>query len=351
MTGLKQWLSERAPLEWIHETLLRKTVPRHRHMFWYLFGGLSLFLLVVQVMSGILLTLYYQPTPEHAHESVSQIVNSVPHGWLVRSVHAWSANLLIGTILVHMFSAYLLKAYRKPRELVWVTGVGLLFIILGFGFTGCLLPWDTRAYFATLIGTEVPGSIPLIGSWVVGLLKGSSDIGEATLTRMYSLHVVILPLSALIFCSLHLLLDQYSGASVPIETKTVGRPMRFFPDFFYLDLLAWLVGLLAVIALATMLPWGIGEKADPMASAPIGIRPEWFFLPLYQTLRMVPARFLGLDGEMVVNIIVGLMGAFWTSIPFLDRRAAREARSPIFTLIGICLVGYLMLTIFLAYLL
>ena len=350
MTDLKTWLNERTPIEWLRDALSRKTVPRHRHTFWYLFGGLSLFFLILQAVSGILLTLYYQPAPEHAHESVVQIVNSVPHGWLIRSIHAWSANLLIGTIFVHMFSAYLLKAYRKPRELVWVSGVGLLLLIMGFAFTGCLLPWDTRAYFATLIGTEVPGSIPLVGGWIVRLLRGSSEIGEATLTRMYSLHVVILPLTSLVLCSSHLLLNQYSGSSVPIGTKNEERPIRFFPDFLYRDLLAWLAGLLAIIALATMLPWGIGEKADPMASAPQGIRPEWFFLPLYQTLRMVPARFLGIDGEMLVNTIVGIMAGFWISIPFLDRRAARNARSPVFTVVGVCLICFLILTISLAYL-
>ena len=349
MAGIRNWFNERVPLGWVRDALAGKTVPRHRHTFWYLFGGLTLFFLIVQVFTGILLTLYYQPTPEHAYESVVQIVNTVPQGWLVRSIHAWSANLLIGTLFVHMFSAYLLKAYRSPRELVWVTGAGLLLIILGFGFTGYLLPWDTKAYFATLIGTEVPGSIPVIGAWGVSLLKGSSEIGEATLTRMYSLHIVVLPLSALILGSLHLFLNQYSGSSTPIGAKTAAPPIRFFPDFLYRDLLAWLAGLLAIILLATMLPWGIGEKADPMASAPLGIRPEWFFLPLYQTLRMVPARFLGLDGEMLVNGIVGIMGAFWIAIPFLDRRASRNERSPVFTVIGICLIGFLLLTISLAY--
>lgn len=346
--SMKKWLFDRLPLEWVRENLGSKTVPRHRHTVWYYFGGLTMFFLLIQVLTGILLAMYYQPSPEHAYESVVQIVNAVPHGWLIRSVHAWSANLLIGALFVHMFSTFLVKAYRKPRELLWLTGVGLLLVVLGFGFTGYLLPWDTKAYFATLIGTEVPKSLPIVGSWGVSLLKGSDEIGEATLTRMYSLHVIVLPLTALLFCSLHLLLNQLSGASTPINARMTGSPVRFFPDFLYRDFIVWLIGLLALVALATLLPWGLGEKANPMASAPAGIRPEWFFLPLYQTLRMVPSAFLGLDGEMIVNGLVGIMGIFWVSIPFIDRRASREEHSTTFTVIGICLIVFLLLTIALA---
>jgi cytochrome b6 len=347
---MKNWLEDRLPLEWIRETLGRKTIPRHRHTIWYYFGGATLLFLVVQFASGILLSMYYQPSPEHAHESVTQIVNEVPHGWLIRSIHAWSANLLVGVLLIHMFSVFLLKAYRKPRELLWLTGMGLLLLVVGFAFTGYLLPWDTRAYFATLIGTEVPRSLPIIGNWGVSLLKGSEEISEATLTRMYSLHVIILPLSVLFLCSLHLVLNQISGASEPIGVRTSGVPIRFFPNFLYRDLIAWLIGLLALLALATMLPHGLGEKADPMASAPAGIKPEWFFLPLYQTLRMVPSQFMRLDGETIVNGLVGLMGLFWLAVPFLDKRASRGERSPVFTAIGIVLIVFLLVTMALAYL-
>jgi cytochrome b6 len=347
--SMKKWLTDRLPLEWIREVLSGKVVPRHRHTFWYFFGGLTLFFFLVQLITGILLTMYYQPAPEHAYESVVQIVNAIPQGWLIRSIHAWSANLLVGCLFVHMFSVFLLKAYRKPRELLWLTGIGLLLIILGFGFTGYLLPWDTKAYFATLIGTEVPKTLPGIGSWGVSLLKGSEEIGEATLTRMYSLHVIILPLSALFLISLHLLLNQFAGVSTPINSVQTGSPIRFFPNFMYRDLLAWLVGSLALIALATLLPWGLGEKADPMASAPLGIKPEWFFLPLYQTLRMVPSQFIGIDGEMIANGLVGILGIFWVSIPFIDRRASRNEKSPVFTVIGVCLIAFLLLTIILAY--
>jgi cytochrome b6 len=344
------WFSDRLPIAWIREATAGKSVPRHKHSIWYYFGGLTFFFLVIQLLTGLLLTFYYQPSPEHAYESVVSIVNDVPHGWLVRSIHSWSSNFLIGMLFVHMFSVFLMKAYQKPRELMWLSGVVLLFLMLGFSFTGYLLPWDTTAYFATLIGTEVPKTMPVIGTWGVSLLKGAEEIGEATLTRMYSIHVIFLPLISLIVASFHLLLNQLSGSSVPLGVVERRPPVKFFPNYLYRDFIAWGIGLASLLVLATMLPWGLGEKADPFASAPLGIRPEWYFWPLYQTLRMVPAQVFSISGEFIVNLVVGLLTLFWFSIPFIDRRAARGVRSRLFTAIGILLMGYMALTIGLAYL-
>ena len=154
------WLDERFGAGSVEEFLRHKTVPVHRHTIWYYFGGMTLFLFIIQVLTGILLLLYYRPTPNDAFESVQYIMTQVRFGWLIRSVHSWSANLMIFTAFVHMFSVYFLKAYRKPRELTWVSGMLLLFIVLGFGFSGYLLPWNTLAFFATKVGTEMAGSIP-----------------------------------------------------------------------------------------------------------------------------------------------------------------------------------------------
>ena len=346
---LRKWITERSPLPDILAFLSSKEVPRHRHSFWYYFGGLTLFFFCVQLLTGILLSLYYQPAQEHAYESIRRIVNDVPQGWLIRSLHAWSAHLMVAMILVHMFSVFLVKAYRKPREMMWFSGVVLLLLVFGFGFTGYLLPWDTRAYFATLIGTEVPKSLPLVGSWGVSLIKGADYIGEETLNRMYSLHVIILPLAAVLFITFHLLYNQYSGVSIPVGTSQTRPAIPFFPDFVYRDALAWLAGFAVLIALATLVPRELGEKADPMASAPAGIKPEWYFLPLYQTLRMVPSSLLGINGELIVNGAVGILIGLWALIPFVDRRSAKGLKSPVFTAIGICIIVYLAGTIFAGY--
>ena len=344
------WIDERLPLSQVAQYLSKKEVPRHKYSFWYYFGGLTLFLLLVQVISGILLLLYYQPAPELANESVRTIVEKVPFGWVIRSVHVWSSNLMIASIFVHMFSVFLLKAYRKPRELMWLTGFVLLFLTLGFGFTGYLLPWDSTAYFATVIGTEIPKSIPILGEITVRFLTGANEVGAATLTRMYGIHVVVLPLLTLGFVGLHLVLNQVLGPSVPIGVATRNPGIPFFPNFALRDLRTWVIAFAFIAALALLVPWPIGEKADPFASAPAGIKPEWYFLVLYQTLRLVPSTILSLNGEMFVNLGVLVVSLVWLLIPFLDRKASRGERSPWFTYLGIVAILYMVTMTLLAYL-
>jgi cytochrome b6 len=347
--AISNWIGERLPVRTVSDYLAHKTVPRHKHTFWYLFGGLALFFFSIQIVTGILLALYYKPNPEQANESVRMIMSSVPYGWLIRSIHSWSANLMIGTIFLHMFSVFMMKAYRKPRELMWVTGVALLFISLGFGFTGYLLPWDTVAYFATLIGTEVPKSVPVIGDWGVQILKGGEEVGGETLGRMYTIHTIILPLIALFMIGLHLLLNQVYRTSVPIGARIIDPPIPFFPNFVLRDFISWVVGLAVLLTLATWMPWEIGEKADPLASAPFGIKPEWYFLPLYQSLKMVPATLFSLSGELIVNVLVLLGTFFWVAIPFIDRSSSIEKQSRPFTFLGVIVIAYLVVTIVLAY--
>ena len=343
------WFSQRFDLSDIRIFLERKRVPQHRHSFWYFFGGLTFFFFSVQIITGILLSLYYKPITDQAHESVEFIITQVEYGWLIRSLHSWSSNLMIGSLLIHMFSAFLMKGYRKPRELLWLTGVLLMFLVLGFGFTGYLLPWDTMAYFATLIGTGVPKTMPIVGDWGVGLLKGGAEVGPETLTRMYSIHVIVLPLATLITVCLHILLSQIQGSSVPVGVKETRAAVPFFPNFLYRDLIAWGIGFIGLLALATLLPRGIGEKADMLASAPVGIKPEWYFLPLYQTLKFVPSSVFGMNGELIVNCLVGLASMLWLVVPFVDRESRTEQTSPVFTALGVLLILYLTMTIVLAY--
>jgi len=349
LTQFLNWFDERLPIQGVRSYFLKKEVPVHRHSIWYYFGGLTLTFLVVQILTGILLAFYYKPSPDGAHESILKITNEVPFGWLIRSLHGWSANLMIASMFVHMFSAFLMKAYRKPRELMWITGVLLLFLVLGFGFTGYLLPWDTMAYFATLIGTEVPATLPGVGDWGVTLLKGGFEVGGETLTRMYSLHVIILPLVTLVVVTLHLLMNQVFGPSIPIGTTTSKPAIRFFPNFLYRDLISWIIGLIVLLGLATIYPSELGEKADPLASAPFGIKPEWYFLPLYQSLKIVPSTIFSISGELVVNLFAMIGSAFWMMVPFIDRNSSRGRKSIPFTVLGICLILYLATTIILAY--
>ncbi len=328
------WLEEHFRYTEILALLRKKTVPVHRFSYFYFLGGMTLFLFGIQVVTGILLLLYYRPTPNDAFESVQYIMTQVRFGWLIRSIHSWSANLMILTAFAHMFSVFFLKSYRKPRELTWLSGIALLGIVLGFGFSGYLLPWNTLSFFATKVGTDIPGQIPGIGHWTLTFLRGGEDVTAATLTRFFAFHVALLPGLATIFVGLHVLLVQRFGMSVPpsLEAEWRAKPaahreIPFFPNFLLHELMAWYIVLAILGALAAFLPWELGVKADPFAPAPAGIRPEWYFMFAFQTLKLLPAKIGPIAGDLVGVIGFGMAGLVWTLLPFFDRgKSGRAAR-------------------------
>jgi cytochrome b6 len=277
----------------------------------------------------------------------------VEFGWLIRSIHSWAANLMILALFLHMFSVLLLKAYRPPREITWFTGVGLLAVALGFGFTGYLLPWNELAFFATKVGTEITGAVPLAGTFLVRLLRGGPEVTGATLTRFYGIHVAVLPAITTAILGIHLYLVQRHGMSVPPGVERQGgpnrRPMRFVPDFLLRDAVGWLSALAILAALAAYYPAELGQKADPFAPAPAGIKPEWYFMFMFQTLKYLPAHILGIEGEVVGILGFGVGGLFLLLIPFLDRRTARGEPGRLFTWIGIAIVAYVIVLTYLGY--
>jgi cytochrome b6 len=328
---MRPWFAERLPLAEVEAAIQHKTVPQHRHSVWYYLGGMTLFFFGVQVVTGILLLLYYRPSSAEAYDSVQFIMTRVPFGWLIRSIHSWSANLMVGAAFVHMFSVIFLKAYRRPREITWLSGVLLLFLALGFGFTGYLLPWNELSFFATRVGTDIAGAIPGIGESIVRFLRGGKDISGATLTRFYGVHVAVLPAIATALLGLHLLLVQYHGMSVPPSVeeraKRDGKPVRtmpFVPHFALRDLFGWTIALALLAALSAFLPWELGHKADPFKSAPAGIQPEWYFLWTFQALKYMPAHVLGINGELVAIGAMGLGALALVMLPFLDRNTRRS---------------------------
>jgi quinol-cytochrome oxidoreductase complex cytochrome b subunit len=349
---LRTWLDERIGLADFEYLAKKKQVPVHRHGYWYYFGGMTLFLFAIQVATGILLLFYYRPSAEEAYESIQFLMAEVEFGWLIRSIHAWAANLMIFALFVHLFSVLLLKAYRPPREMTWFSGVALLGLALGFGFTGYLLPWNELAYFATKVGTEITGAVPLVGSFLLRLLRGGDEVTGATLTRFYGIHVAVLPLLVTAILGLHLFLVQKHGMSVPPSVERSGAAPRttpFVPNFLLRDAVGWLCALAVLAALAAFLPAELGKKADPFAPAPIGIKPEWYFMFMFQTLKYLPGHILGIEGEVVGIVGFGLGGVFLLLIPFLDRRAARGAPGPLFTWIGIAIILYVLALTYLGY--
>lgn len=349
---LWKWLDSRLGLADLERVGRKKEVPLHRHTVWYYFGGMTLFLFAVQVATGILLLFYYRPSAEEAYESVQFLMAEVEFGWLVRSLHAWAANLMIFVLFVHLFSVFFLRAYRPPRELTWMSGVVLLALALGFGFTGYLLPWNELAYFATKVGTEIPGVLPLVGPFLRRVLRGGSEVTGATLTRFYGIHVAVLPALTVAVLGLHLYLVQRHGMSVPPGVEREGGPRRslpFLPNFLLRDLVGWLSALAVLAILAAYWPAELGRKADPFAPAPVGIRPEWYFMFMFQTLKYLPSYILGLEGEMVGVVGFGLAGVALLLVPFLDRSSARGVPGRLFPALGLAAVLYMIVLTYLGY--
>jgi cytochrome b6 len=343
------WLEQRLPIRRFRDFLAHKLVPTHHHSIWYYFGGVTLFLYLVQVASGVLLLLYYRPTPDAAFESVRFIVAHVPFGWLVRSVHAWAANLMIAAAFAHLFSVFFMKAYRPPRELTWMSGFVLLGLTLTFGFSGYLLPWNELAFFATKVGTDIVGATPFAGPALRTVLRGGEDVSGATLTRFFGFHVALLPLATTLLLLGHLALVQLHGISEPLGERKDARHMPFYPHFLLRELLVWLGALGVLVGLATFLPWELGHKADPFAPAPGGIRPEWYFTFMSQTLKYLPPTILGFEGERVGILAFGAIFLALFLVPFLDRRVARGVRSPLVSAAGAVLLAFMATMMLLAY--
>lgn len=346
------WLDDRIGFTALLPFLRKKDVPIHRHSFWYYLGGMALFLFGLQIVTGVLLLFYYRPSADGAYESVQFLMSEVKFGWLIRSIHSWGANLMIFMAFVHLFSVMMLKAYRKPRELTWITGVGMLLVILGLGFTGYLLPWNELSFFATRVGTDIAGVLPVVGPFVRTVLRGGEDVTGATLTRFYALHVSVLPALAFLLVSLHVWLVQKLGMSVPPGVEAEGGPkasMKFFPNFFMRDLMGWLAALAILAALAAFLPAQLGTKADPFSSAPAGIKPEWYFMFMFQTLKYLPSHILGIEGDLVGIVGFGVAALVLLCVPFLDRARPGARPSRLWTFLTVCAVAYIIIMTYLGY--
>lgn len=335
------FVEDRIDLTSFRAWIASRKVPQHKHSFWYYFGGLALFVLVIQIITGIMLAFYYSPTPEQANQSVRFIMERVHYGWLIRSIHFWGANFLIAIVIVHMFSTYFMKAYRKPREIMWVLGVIILALILTSAFTGYLLPWTTLSYFGTKIGVSMPLFIPGIGSWLSHLMQGGATVGAATLTRMFTLHTIVLPILWLTFITFHVFLSQVLGISTPRSQIEGGDETKFFPTFMIRQTAVWAGSLAVLLAFVTIFPANLAHEVNPILPAPAGIRPEWYFLFVFQTLRTFSDT-VGLGGITLGAII-------WLLVPFLDRKASRGERSTFFTLYGIALMVYIAAMTIMAY--
>jgi quinol-cytochrome oxidoreductase complex cytochrome b subunit len=213
----KGWFRERTGFDAVWAALFARKVPEAKGaVSWlYTLGSASLFVFLLQAVTGALLAMNYVPSPDHAYDSVSFINQSVLCGGFIRGLHHWGASFMVVLVVLHMLRVYFMGAYKYPREGTWLVGVGLLLIVVGFGFTGYLLPWDQKAYWATTVGTNIAGQTPVIGGFVAKVLKGGPDMGAATLSRFYALHVLVLPAIVLALLGAHLFLVVWHGISEP----------------------------------------------------------------------------------------------------------------------------------------
>jgi quinol-cytochrome oxidoreductase complex cytochrome b subunit len=210
------WLDERLGLNTIYATTLDRKVPKVNWFF--TLGSASLFLFLLQGVTGMLLTIYYVPSPEHAYDSIQYIMTGVSFGWLVRGIHHWGASLMVLVVFLHMLRTYYYGAYKYPREFTWVTGVVLMLATLGMGFTGYLLPWNQKAYWATTVGTSIAGTVPVIGDFIERVLLGGGNLSGVTLARFFSAHIWWLPALLLVVIGVHVYMVIRLGISA-VPTK------------------------------------------------------------------------------------------------------------------------------------
>ena len=211
------WLNERLGLDDIYSTVLDRKVPKNN--WWFTLGSVNLFLFAIQVVTGMLLTVYYVPSPDSAYDSIQYIMNEVTGGWLIRGIHHWGASLMVLLVFIHMVHTFAYAAYKFPRELTWLSGVVLLLATLGMGFTGYLLPWNQKAYFATTVGTEIAATVPFIGDWILVALRGGTDLSAVTLARFFSVHIWWLPAIIAAVIGMHLYLVIRLGISGPPDVN------------------------------------------------------------------------------------------------------------------------------------
>ena len=341
LTSVWKWLNERWPLTAFFQWGLKEDIPGGAS-YAYIFGSATLVIFILQVLSGVWQMFYIVPTIDHAYQSLSYLRISVAFGWLVHGIHYWGAQAMILLIGFHALRVFIWGAYKNPRELTWLIGVGLLLLTAGMVFTGALLPWDEKGYFAAEVGTSIAGTIPYIGDWLKRLIRGGESMGQLTLSRFFILHVAILPAILMAFIGLHLIAFRKFGSVGPWREKKRERIGLFWPDQVYRDVLSGTILILIIIVVLTYFNPPFSGPADPVDNS-YQPKPEWNFLFLYQALKVFKGGWepIGTVGLPIVLIIL------FVFLPFLDRKIERNPLKRSRVMFGglVFLAGVLTLTI------
>lgn len=288
-----QWVQERAPVNTEElKHLSSEPVPNHLKRWWWCLGGTPAYLFIVQIITGILLTFYYVPSFDSAYESVQYITEEVPFGWWVRSIHKWSSIFMIMSVVLHTLRVYFTGAYRKPRELTWMTGTMLLGVTLFLGFTGYSLVFEQLSYWGATVAGNMTEAVPVVGEMMARMLIGGEKIGDNTLTRFYVLHVGILPTAMVALLFLHIILIRVHGVSQFEfrDEKGTGKTFPFYPDHFFTEIIMGVSLTILLTCFAIIFPAELGEKANPLVT-PAHIKPEWYFFFTFRWLKLTGLTF------------------------------------------------------------
>src|SRR5215470_6999583 len=320
---MRDWLDSRTGFRSLLKHLLDEPLPQGVG-WWFVTGSIVLFLLTVQLLTGVLLAVFYSPSPDHAYDSVRFIMERVTFGRVLRGLHFFGASFIVVAALVHMLRVVAFGSYKKPRELNWIVGVLLLLIILAFALTGYLLAWDQKAYWATTVTLNIARSVPFGGEFVSSLLKGGTDLGALTLMRWYAAHVFLLPACLIAFTVAHIYLMRRHGISGPIK-PVAGPATPFYPYHAIKDTIAVAAVFALLLTFAVAFNAPLDAVADPTDATYIP-RPEWYFMSLFELLKHFPGRWEPIATVVIPGLVVGLLFL----LPFLDRRFVREpAKRPV----------------------
>lgn len=309
---LENWLRERVPVDTEQlKHFSSEPVPNHLKRWWWCLGGTPAYLFIVQVITGILLTFYYVPSFTEAYESVKHITEEIPFGWWIRSLHKWASALMIVTVVLHTLRVFFTGSYRKPRELIWMTGVSILGVTLFFGFTGYSLVFEQLSYWGATVAGNLMQAVPVVGEMLARLLRGGDKVLDNTLTRFFILHIGVLPTAMTILLFIHILLIRLHGVSQLEfrDEKGTSKTYPFYPDHFFTELIIGIGLTILLTCLALIFPAEVGEKANPLVT-PAHIKPEWYFYFSF--------RWLKLMGLTIAVLSTGFFFFLMFIWPFID---------------------------------
>ena len=315
------WLNRRTGLDALLRTALYEPIPGGARLA-YVFGSALLFIFISQVITGVFLALYYVPSADHAHTTVAYITKAVTAGSFLRSLHAYGSSAMVIVLLLHLSQTYIYGAYKGRRELLWLSGCVLFALILGMAFTGYLLPWDQRSYFATAVGTNAASEIPLVGESLKRMMRGGTEMGTLTISRFFVAHVFLIPACIFALVASHIFLFRKAGAAGPVNENPYEpklKPELFYPRQVLMDLSLTALLIIGLGLLCFFVPVQLGPPANP-ADAQYIPRPEWYYLPIFQWLKY----WHGAASVIGILIIPTVLAVAVVALPFLDRSIERR---------------------------